>query len=98
MMKAPVPSAASQVKMRWFFCDQFATRNAHIKMHKTKTRRRKDEIAVIKLWRRFGIEKAPMRSAVTAAAIKALVVVGVTSTLPSLPNVRAHSRGERDTQ
>jgi hypothetical protein len=90
-MKAPMPRATDQVKMRWPFGDHLATRKTQIELQRTRARRKNDEIAVIKLWRRFGIESAPMPSAVAAAAIKARIVVAVISALSGLPNVRTQA-------
>ena len=76
-MKSPTPIATSQVKTRCRGGAQFATRNNHIEIKRTAISKKNEEMAVAKLWRTLGIDKAPIARATTAAATKALFVVGL---------------------
>jgi hypothetical protein len=68
--------------MRCLRGDHLATRNPHNESRTMKRSRKNEEIAVIKLWSRFGRESAPTPNATTAAATKPLFVAVV---------IRSHS-------
>ena len=77
-MKAPAHSAISHVKIRCFRVVQLGTPKRHMEMKRTRTIRKNEEKAVMRVWRRFGIDSAPIARATTAAATKALLVLDFT--------------------
>jgi len=76
-MKTPVPIATSQVNTRCLACDQLAARKIHRQMRRTPTIRKNEDIAVIIIWIKSGVERAPIVAATTAAAINARFVSGL---------------------